>query len=181
MLMYFWFFSLFLKFLVSKPCFLSFSMQNHAESSRIFVKKPIFEFRTCRIEQKLWFRSWSMCFSAGLGRSSPIWVRPDSGDRPKSEFGRIRTAVPNLSSAGFERPSQIRVRPDSDGRAGSAGFGRTSESKPFVPGCGNFRWFLKVEVVSIGRFPSMGSFSLHHVIIKLKNLNQVILIRISSI
>ena len=26
--------------------------------------------------------------------------RPDSGGRPQSEFGRIRTAVPNLSSAG---------------------------------------------------------------------------------
>ena len=65
-----------------------------------------------------------ICFSAGFGRSSPIWVRPDSGGRPKSEFGRIRTAVPNLSSAGFGRTGGFgriradgRVRPDSGGRA----------------------------------------------------------------
>ena len=51
--------------------------------------------------------------SAGFGRPSPIRVRPDSGGRPQSEFGRILATVPNL------------VRPDSDGRAGSAGFGRT--------------------------------------------------------
>ena len=29
--------------------------------------------------------------SAGFGRPSQIRVRPDSGGRPKSEFGRIRT------------------------------------------------------------------------------------------
>ena len=58
--------------------------------------------------------------------------RQDSGCRPQSEFGRIRAAVPNLSSAGFGRPSQIRVQPDSDGRVGSAGFGRTG-------GCGRIR------------------------------------------
>ena len=62
-------------------------------------------------------------FSAGIGRSSPILVRPDSGCHPQSEFGRIRTAVPNLSSAGFGRTGGFgriradgRVRPDSGGR-----------------------------------------------------------------
>ena len=34
---------LYLISLVSKLCFLSFSMQNHAESSRNFIKKSIFE------------------------------------------------------------------------------------------------------------------------------------------
>ena len=33
--------------------------------------------------------------------------RPDSDGCPQSEFSRIRTAVPNLSSVGFGRPSQI--------------------------------------------------------------------------
>ena len=48
--------------------------------------------------------------------------RPDSGGRPQSEFGRIRAAVPNLSSAGFGRTGGFgriradgRVRPDSGG------------------------------------------------------------------
>ena len=45
------------------------------------------------------------------------------------------------SSAGFGRPSQIRVRPDSDGRAGSAGFGRTGISPhPFPHAGGGSGW-----------------------------------------
>ena len=49
--------------------------------------------------------------------------RPDSDGRPQSEFGRIRTAIPNQRSAGFGRPSHICVQPDSDGRPQSE-FGR---------------------------------------------------------
>ena len=48
-------------------------------------------------------------------------LRPDSGGRPQSEFGRIQAAVPNLSSDRFERPSPIWVRPDSDGWHSSGG------------------------------------------------------------
>ena len=41
----------------------------------------------------------------------------DSEGRPQSEFGRIRTAVPNLSSAGFGRTGGFgRIR--TDGREG---------------------------------------------------------------
>ena len=94
-----------------------------------FLQKTNFEPKACKIEPNLWFRSCFICFSAGFGRSFPIRVRPDSGGLPKSEFGRTRAAVPNMSSARFRRPSPIWVRPDSDGRAGLAGFGRTLESK----------------------------------------------------
>ena len=54
-----------------------------------------------------------LSFSDGFGRPSTIRVRPDSDGRPKSEFGRIRTAVPNLSSAGFGRTGGFgRIRAD---------------------------------------------------------------------
>ena len=53
----------------------------------------------------------SFLSSARFGRPSHFRIRPDSGGRPISEFGRIRVCG--------------RVLPDSGGWAGSAGFGRT--------------------------------------------------------
>ena len=82
--------------------------KNHAESFRNFFKKQISNPKHAQLNP-----------NSDFGHVLCVF-RPDSGGHPQSEFGRIRTAVPNLSSAGFGRPSHIWVRPDSDGRPQSA-------------------------------------------------------------
>ena len=91
-LCYFWLFGLvlgfwilFLGLFMSKTCFLSFSTQNHAESFRHFVKISVLN-QKC-VEFK--------------------WIKTLISVKFYVFFGRIRAAVPNLSSAGFGRPSQI--------------------------------------------------------------------------
>ena len=79
---------------MEKTCFLSFSKQNHAESSRNLFKNLALNPKHGKFYQNSDFGN-VLCV-----------LRPDSGGRPQSQFGRIRTAVPNLSSAGFGRPSQ---------------------------------------------------------------------------
>ena len=67
---HFWFLVLFLGFLVSKPCFLSFSTRNHAESSRNSVKKSALNPKHAKLDQKSWFghvRTWKVV----------IWSCPD--------------------------------------------------------------------------------------------------------
>ena len=81
--------------------FLSFCRQSHAESSRNFFKKSVLDPKRGRLDQ-----------NSDFGHVLCVF-RPDSGGRPQSEFGRIRTAVPNLSSAGFGRTGGFgRIRAD---------------------------------------------------------------------
>ena len=42
-------------FFISKPCFLSFSTQNHAESSRNFVTNSFLNPKRVKFDQKSWF------------------------------------------------------------------------------------------------------------------------------
>ena len=50
-----WFFFVFWFLLDSKPCFLSFSTQNHAESSRNYLKNSVSDRKRAKLNQKSYF------------------------------------------------------------------------------------------------------------------------------
>ena len=70
-----------LSLLVSKTCFLSFSTQNHAESSRNFVKKLNLEPKTCRIGPKV----------RNMSPYGPIWSRPGPLKRAWARPGPLKS------------------------------------------------------------------------------------------
>ena len=85
------FFGQILKFWVEKTLFLSFSKQNHAESSRNLIKNSVLHPKCAKLNQRSWFghvRTWKVV----------IWSCPDLKSRDldmsgpeKSWFGHVRT------------------------------------------------------------------------------------------
>ena len=61
-------------FLLEKTCFLSFSKQNHAESSRNFVKNSVLDPKTAKLNQKSWFGHVRTC--QDLSKRTSTYCKP---------------------------------------------------------------------------------------------------------